>query len=619
MHVVATAGHVDHGKSTLVRALTGMEPDRWEAERRRGLTIDLGFCWTSLPGRGDVAFVDVPGHERFVPNMLAGVGPVPAVLFVVAADEGWMPQSEEHLAALAAFGVRHGVLAVTRCDLADPELATEEALERIRATPLGDVPAVAVSAPTGAGLAELRTALAALAGRLPAPDPDADVRLWVDRCFTIRGAGTVVTGTLPAGTVRTGDRLELGSASARQTGLAGARQTGSGGPTVTVRGVQALGRTVDEASGVARVALNLRGVSTAELRRGDALLTPGAFRATTVVDVRLDAGPNTGPNTGPDGGHSGRLAERRAGQLVLHVGSAAVGVRVRPLGADTARLTLATPLPLRVGDRALLRDPGSHRAPAGVLTLDVAPPPLSRRGDAARRAAVLDALDGRPDPLGEVARRGLVRVADLRAWGHGVPADLPVLDGQWYLHAERAAALRARLLDLVAAHRQQDPLQPGPPVDAAARALGLASPRLLAAVLPPALTTRAGRVVPADGGGSRLPDRLAGAVATLAAELAAAPYAAPDAARLAALGLGPRELAAAARAGWLLLLGDGVVLLPGADERAVAILGGLPQPFTVADARQALGTTRRVAVPLLEHLDARRRTQKLPDGRRTLR
>src|SRR2546430_6576945 len=178
MQVIATAGHVDHGKSTLVRWLTGMEPDRWAEERRRGLTIDLGFAWTRLPGGERVAFVDVPGDQRFVPNMLAGVGPVPAVLFVVAADEGWRPQSAEHLAALDAFGVRHGLLAVTRSDLADPEPARREALAQLARTGLGAVPSVAVSGITRAGMDDLRAALVALAARGPDGDRDADVRLW---------------------------------------------------------------------------------------------------------------------------------------------------------------------------------------------------------------------------------------------------------------------------------------------------------------------------------------------------------------------------------------------------------------------------------------------------------
>jgi selenocysteine-specific elongation factor len=187
--VIATAGHVDHGKSTLVRALTGMEPDRWEEERRRGLTIDLGFAWMKVaPGPGGpeqaplrIAFVDVPGHERFVPNMLAGLGPVPAVLLVVAADGGWMPQSAEHLAAIDALGISRGLLVVTRADLADPEPALRRARAELAATSLAGAQAVAVSAVTGAGLPELRRALGQLAGSLPVPDPAGPQRHGGDR------------------------------------------------------------------------------------------------------------------------------------------------------------------------------------------------------------------------------------------------------------------------------------------------------------------------------------------------------------------------------------------------------------------------------------------------------
>ena len=271
MHVVATAGHVDHGKSTLVRALTGMEPDRWEAERRRGMTIDLGFAWMTLPSGGQVAFVDVPGHERFVTNMLAGAGPVPAVMFVVAADGGWKPQSAEHLAAIDALGIRHGILVVTRADLADPAPALRQAERKIAATSLGELEAVAVSALTGQGLPDLITALGRLAARLPEPDPRAGVRLWLDRVFAIKGSGTVVTGTLQAGTIRAGDEL-IATPSLR---------------TVRVRGVQSLGAPAGGISGVARVALNLRGVSTRDLGRGMALIEAGRWTVTSVIDVRL--------------------------------------------------------------------------------------------------------------------------------------------------------------------------------------------------------------------------------------------------------------------------------------------------------------------------------------------
>lgn len=230
MHVIATAGHVDHGKSTLVRALTGIEPDRWAEERLRGMTIDLGFAWTTLPQGPTVAFVDVPGHERFIGNMLAGVGPAPAVMMVVGADEGWRTQSAEHLAAVDALGIRHGLLVVTRSDLADPGAATEQALEQMMATSLGAVEAVQVSGRTGTGLDLLRQALARLVVRLPQPRIDGRVRLWVDRSFTIRGSGTVVTGTLGAGTLAVGDTLMLEDRSVRIRGFADAGPGSGSGP-----------------------------------------------------------------------------------------------------------------------------------------------------------------------------------------------------------------------------------------------------------------------------------------------------------------------------------------------------------------------------------------------------
>lgn len=320
MHVVATAGHVDHGKSTLVRALTGMEPDRWAEERRRGMTIDLGFAWTRLPGGAEVAFVDVPGHERFVPNMLAGVGPVPAAMLVVAADSGWMPQTAEHVAALDALGVSHALLAVTRSDLADPAPAIATVRDRLRGTSLDGLPAVAVSGATGDGLGALRSRLEELVARLPAPDVTAPVRLWVDRSFTIRGSGTVVTGTLSAGTLRVGDELTLG------------------GRRVHVRGLQALGVAHDTVAAVARVAVNLRNVDRDDVHRGDALRTPGAWTSTGLVDVRVDGDDlDSAPTT-----------------LTLHVGSAAVPVRVRPLRGPSVPRPSRRPAP----EAARRPDPG---------------------------------------------------------------------------------------------------------------------------------------------------------------------------------------------------------------------------------------------------------------------
>ncbi len=573
MRVIVTAGHVDHGKSTLVRRLTGMEPDRWAEERRRGLTIDLGFAWTRIGGE-DVAFVDVPGHERFVPNMLAGAGPAPAVLFVVAADEGWMPQSAEHLAALAAFGVRRGLLVVTKADRADPAAATGAALAEIAGTSLGTVPSVAVSGRTGEGLDELRTAIGELTGGLPAPDPAADVRLWIDRAFTVSGAGTVVTGTLAAGTIAVGDELHLGTT------------------PVKVRGLQALGEPHTSVTAVARVAVNLRGTPRGDVGRGDVLLTPGRWRTTAEFDVRL----------------RGAAAADLHRDLVLHLGTVARPVRVRPLETDTARLTTTTALPLRVGDRGLVRDPGEHRIAAGFDVLDVCPPPLSRRGAARDRGRELTD----PDLARSYLRRhGFVRADDFTAMG--LPETGERLGG-WCADQDRFTALRAEAAEIVGGW---DRTAAGVPVEALRQRLGLPAPELVVPVLRGTGFEVAGGLVRRPGAG--LAPAVEEALEAVAKRLVEHPFRAPEADELRALGLGRRELAAATRLGRLTALAEGVVLGPDAEDRAVAELSRLPRPFTVSEARKALDSTRRVMIPLLERLDAAGRTEPLGDGTRRVR
>jgi len=561
-----------------------MEPDRWAEERRRGMTIDLGYAWTTLPSGAVLGFVDVPGHARFIGNMLAGLGPAPAVLVVVAADEGWRRQSAEHLAAVDALGLTTGLLAVTRSDLADPGPATTEALRQLAGSSLGEVEAVAVSGATGQGVDQLRAALDRLVTRLPAPDVTAPVRLWVDRAFTVRGSGTVVTGTLTAGTLRVGEALELR------------------GRAVRVRALQSLGTAYDQVAAVARVAVNLRGVERDEVARGDALLSPGSWRPAATIDVRLAVDARTLP-----------------AELVLHVGSTSVAVRVRPLGQDTARLSLHAPLPLRAGDRALLRDPGAQIVVSGVLLLDADPPQLRRRGSAAQRATTLAAAAGLPDLVAEVARRGAVRRAELAALG--VPFDDlsgVVVLGDWLVHPDRWQQWAHELVRIVEAHQAAAPLEGGPAAEAARQAVGLPDPRLLAPLVAAAgLEASGGRVrragAPADLGAAEA------SVAALQSRLAQDPFAAPEADDLAGLRLGPRELAAAERAGRLLRLPGDVVLLPDGPARAMRVLAALPQPFTLSAARQALGTTRRVAVPLLEHLDGRGWTRRLDGALREVR
>jgi len=588
VQVIATAGHVDHGKSALVRALTGMEPDRWAEERRRGLTIDLGFAWMTLPGGDRVAFVDVPGHERFVPNMLAGVGPVPAVLLVVAADGGWMPQSAEHLAAIDAVGIRHGLLAVTRCDLADPGPATRQALDFVSRTSLGAVEAVAVSAVTGAGLPELRDALARLVAALPAPDPAAPVRLWVDRSFSIRGSGTVVTGTLPAGTMTAGQELLL------TPSLRPAR----------IRGLESLNEPVTSVTGVARVAVNLRGIPAGVPARGMALIEAGRWTLTKLVDVRLS---QPAEMTLPP-------------EMTLHIGSARTQTRIRFLGASgIARLMLRDALPLHVGDRVLLRDPGSAGVTIlGATLLDVAPPALARRGAAAAAGAELAAWPALPSAADLLRRHGFLRAGALAAMG--VPGGPPPVAGDWLADPARWAGLRRQLAEAVAAHAKRDPLAVGIPPEAARAALGLPDRALIEALARGQVQLEDGYLrLPEPPKGPSLPPRIVAAVRAVLADLEEAPFMAPEAGRLRELGLDPRAIAAAARAGLLLRVTEQIVLAPDAKARAARALAGLPQPFTAAEARQALGTTRRVAIPLLEYLDRAGITRRLPDDRRRLR
>ncbi|HEX8768119.1 MAG TPA: selenocysteine-specific translation elongation factor [Jatrophihabitans sp.] len=589
MRVIATAGHVDHGKSRLVRALTGMEPDRWAEERRRGMTIDLGYAWTTLASGEQLAFVDVPGHQRFVTNMLAGVGPVPAVLLVIAADEGWRRQTSEHLDAIDALRIRHGLIAVTRSDLASESQTAAvlaDARDRVARSSLGATPALAVSGETGAGLEQLRAALQELFDGVPAPNPDERVRLWVDRAFTVKGSGTVLTGTLGAGRISVGDELELH------------------GRPVVVRGLQQLASRSEQVRAVARVAVNLRSVPRQQVARGDCLLTPGAWRFSDSLDVLLDP----------------LLAEPHSRQ-VLHIGSASVPVRLRLLGTDepaTARLSLDRPVPVQAGDRAVLRDPGQQSITAGVLVLDADPPALTKRGAARARGAQL--ADGTAAGLADqVRRRGAVSRATLTALGVPVSDTTDVLvRGDWLIDPGTWQHWQQALLAAVDRHAAADPRQPQISEDAARQALGLPEPRLLAELAAGlGLRTGGGRIgrpeaTPTLGAAEqslRVVDR----------RLAANPFDAPERSELAELGLTVKDLAAAARTGRVLRLAPDLVVAPDALERAAALVRQLPQPFTASEARQALGTTRRVAVPLLEQLDAAGLTIRIDGTRRAVR
>ncbi|NLS10984.1 selenocysteine-specific translation elongation factor [Nesterenkonia sp. MY13] len=586
MYVMATAGHVDHGKSTLVRALTGTEPDRWDEEHRRGLTIDLGFAATTLPSGRVLSFVDVPGHERFLGNMLSGLGPAPMVCFVVAADQGWQAQSSDHRDAIAALGISTGLIVITRADLA-PERAPEvlaQTRRELAATGLQNAPAVTISATTGQGLDQLRTTLDDVLAAGNTPSEDEPVRMWVDRAFSLRGAGTVVTGTLAAGRLQREQHLHILGEETDDT--------------VVVRGLQAHGADVDTLTPANRAAVNLRGITTEQLGRGHVLLTPGAWHLTDTVDIRYASGEDF---------------SQTPRHVTVHIGTAAVAARCRPFDAQHGRITLSRRLPLVIGDRLLLRSSAHRTVLTGAEVLDVAPPALARRGDGNRRSATLAGMSSGGDFDEEISRRKAITADMLQRIGYQIPEQLPAgirRLGDWLVDSEQVNQWVGQLRSITETRLQQDALSAGLSDGAAIDSLQLPDEALLTPLVQEAgLQQSAGRITTV--GQQRGLGKAEESVVVLEQELGEQPFNAPEAYRLQELGLGERELAAAERQGRLLRLSGGVILLPSTPALAMRELSSLDQPFTTSAARQVLGTTRRVAIPLLEHLDSRGWTRRV--------
>jgi selenocysteine-specific elongation factor len=573
VHVIATAGHVDHGKSTLVLALTGMDPDRFAEEKTRGLTIDLGFAWTELPSGRELAFVDVPGHVRFIRNMLAGVGAVDACLFVVAATEGWKPQSEEHLRILELLGVAHGLIALTKVGLVDDEwrqLAQMEVEERVGGTFLERAAIVAVDAPSGLGLDSLRAALDALLASTPTAEDRDRPRLWVDRSFAAKGSGTVVTGTLAGGALAVDDELVV----------LGDRQRGGRGTPVRVRALQSHQRPQPRVGPGHRVAVNLSGVSHGQVVRGYALVRPAQWQPVRTVDAELDVLASLDHEVS------------RRGAYQLYAGSGEHAVSLRVLGADAigpgghglVRLHLPVALPLLPGDRYVLRESGRGETVGGGEVLDIAP--------------VLPASKARPSRSVErvVDERGWVEAADLeRLTGEHRP---PNVGDRWVVSP---AALEQGVAEVRDAVRR-----------AGADGLDLA----LLDERHRALLSQTGGIEVAGGrawpAGQR---RDVAAGHPWLAALQAAPFGPPDPAAAGADRMQVRELVARG----LVIERDGVYFAAGAVEEAARVvarlLRGQPDGITVAEVRDALGTTRKHVLPLLAHLDATGVTRRRGDVR----
>ncbi len=565
---VGTAGHIDHGKTWLVRALTGKDTDRLPEEQRRGISIDLGYAPLELADGRRLSLVDVPGHERFVRAMVAGATGIDLFLLVIDAAEGARPQTLEHLAILRLLGVERGVVAVTKSDLVDAEtleIAVEEARELV---PGAEV--VAVSAKTGAGLEELRAALARVADAVTPRDARGPARLFVDRVFTLRGIGTVVTGTLWSGTIGEGDTLQVAAR----------------GDDVRVRTVQVHDTAVPSASAGARVALGLPGVERRELRRGDALITPGAFPISYRLDVELE-----------------ELTPIEGGAAVsVHHGTSRVSARVARVGERTAQLRLAEPVVAVRGDRVVLR---GETTLGGAIVLDPAPPRrldeqrlgLLERGDPASIvAATVDA----PVAVEALAARGLLTEAEL---DEGLGAVLQA--GGWAFSQRWLDETQGSVVERLRRRAQESPLEPGLAV------AELLPPEPWApAILPLLPVERRGGIAYLPGIAASLGAR-AEAAEALQREL--------DAAGPAAVKLEDAELARYLEGEESLVrLGDGFVVSAATYLRARELVVEecrTAGEITLARFRDLAGVGRRDAQLLLERLDQDGLTRRIGDRR----
>ena len=590
MPVIGTAGHVDHGKSTLIAALTGIDPDRWEEERRRGLTIDLGFAWMRLPAGQNVSFVDVPGHERFIKNMLAGIEAIDAALFLVAANEGWMPQSEEHLAVLDLLGVSRGVVALTKVDLVDEELAELvelDTVEQLSGTVGAQWPVVRVSAPLGSGV---RAVAESLEGALDgyAPEDLDRPRLWIDRAFTIKGAGTVVTGTLLDGRLAVGDRVEIwpGPAMAR------------------IRGLESHGTPLEAVGPGWRVAVNLVGLGRQSPERGSVLTAPGQWRSTDSVLALV---------------RPARYVEKLSakGAYHLHLGSGAWPVRFTPLergpGAVVAHLQVAEPLRLAMGDRFLLRETGRRMVVGGGRVTDPSPPStFAKRRTLGRRLAPLAGASPGEQADGLLAVRGRAELAELAAHTRGGLPSRSVTAGGVAVSDQLAGLMIARLEAIVSAHNQRHPYQLGMPAARAASELGMEQAILVELTNDHPYLRLEGTVIRDPRSEVNTDPTRSPAWIEARRQIAEGGLLTPSPATL---GLEDDLTHALVRVGELIRVSPSIFYLPEQVEDLLGTAAELEQPFTVSAFRAAAGLSRKYAVPFLEWTDSQGKTRRRGDLR----
>ena len=625
MKVIATAGHVDHGKSTLIQALTGIDPDRLAEEKRRGMTIDLGFAWLTLPNGEPVGIVDVPGHIDFIKNMVAGVGAVDAALLVVAADEGVMPQTHEHLAVLDLLAVPRGVVALTKIDLVEDagwlELVEEELREELQGTTLAEAPIVPVSAYTGQGLDDLLLALQDALAQAPPHPAEGPPRLFIDRAFSMAGFGTVVTGTLKEGVLHVGDEIVIEP----------------GGLQARIRGLQSHKQRIETALPGSRVAVNLTGLHPSQLHRGQVLTAPGRVKSSKRVDVRLRAWEDA------------PAILRHNMEITFHSGSAETIGKLRLLEGDEllpgeatwAQIELRDPVAVNRGDRFIIRRPSPSATLGGGVIVDPAPrrrhkrrrPDLFRRFEALLRNDPVELAALTIDERGPVPPKAIAEALQLtpeqvdaalanlldsgRAWR--LAEDLPELmsDPAW----ERIAARMQRIL---AAYHEEHPAWLGMPRDALKGRLQPRegwSVRVFNAVVDRAL---AQGVLREDRGFLALTDfqprftpRQQAAVDQLLAQFRAQPYT-PPSYRQALEMVDDETLTALLQRGDLVRVGPDVIFLKATyDDMLARTLDYLQThgQITVAECRDLFGASRKYILAFLEHLDRERITRRQGDYR----
>jgi selenocysteine-specific elongation factor len=633
MRVIGTAGHVDHGKSTLVEALTGIDPDRLQEEKEREMTIDLGFAWLTLPSGEQVGIVDVPGHKDFIKNMLAGVGGIDAALFVVAADEGVMPQTREHLAIVDLLQVRGGVVAITKKDLVEDEewleLVIAEIAEELEDTVLAEAPVVPVSARTGEGLHALLEELDQYLQTTPARRDLGRPRLPIDRVFTIAGFGTVVTGTLSDGHLTVGQEVEV-----MPQGL-----------KARIRGLQTHKEKIETAMPGSRVAINLGGVSTDQLNRGDVVTLPGALRATKLIDVRLQY-----------------LADapkplKHNAALEFFSGAAEIQAHVRLLDQEVLRpgetgwalLRLVSPAVLVKNDRFIVRQPSPGATIGGGVVVNVHPRRRYRRfrpeviarletmahGDP--KEILLQALESQqPCEAKELVKRcGLSaeeaakalnallserQVIVLSSKGPAATIQQPATSSQYLISRSGWQSLTKDLSTVLGGYHQQYPLRRGMSREELKSRSRLAS-RLFNEVV--GLAAREGKLIEEETT-IRLPQHEVKfgpaeqrKVDALLAEFRRNPYTTPSVTDCEAQ-IGTEVLNSLIEQGRLSKVSEDVIFLTETYEEMVdRIVARIEREgnITVAQVRDMFGASRKYALGLMEHLDERRVTKRVGDER----